>query len=118
MDIEQMGISVKPKCGNCKCGECIVEGKECSLQELRETKMIEDGLTFNKERKKWTIKYPWIKSPTNLPNNYVAAYARLKSTERRLSKLGTEYAKKYSEQVYDMVERKVAAPITQWEKLH
>ena len=118
MDIEQLGISVSPKCGGCKCGRCMIDGKNCSIQEDREIRMIESGLTFNEIEKRWTITFPWIKDPKQLPNNYTAALARLKSTERRLRKMGNEYENKYNEQIQDMMKRSVACPISEWEMLY
>ena len=50
--------------------------------------MISKGLTLNRKENYWTVKYPWIKDPGLLPNNYSAAAARLYSAERRLSKMG------------------------------
>ena len=103
MDVEQMGISITPKCGGCKCGRCQSNGRSCSIQEERETKMIEDGLRYDIRKKRWTVTFPWIKDPNALPNNYGAALARLKSMERRLMKLGKEYADQYNEQIKDLV---------------
>ena len=40
--IEQMGVNCTPKCGNCRCGRCPIGGKEFTIKEERELKMIED----------------------------------------------------------------------------
>ena len=52
--------------------------------------------------------YPWIREPNELPNNFSLAFSCLKSTERRLSKLGLEYSIKYNDQIQDMLNRGVA----------
>ena len=47
-----------------------------------------------------------------MQNNFRAAYGRLKSTERRLLRAGTEYADTYHNQILDMIERGVARKLT------
>ena len=42
-----------PRCGNCPLG-----GKDYSLKEERELKMIEDGLKFKSEEGHWEAQYP------------------------------------------------------------
>lgn len=69
--------------------------------------MLADGLKYDSEGKRWTVPYPWIKEPGNLPDNVYAAVARMKSAEAA-KKLGHEYTKMYNEQIRDMVERGVA----------
>ena len=78
MEREQLAInSTYPSCGGCRCGKCVTDGRNCSIQEERETRMIEEGLSYCPERAKWTITYPHTKDPKNLPDNYVAAVARI-----------------------------------------
>jgi len=102
---ESLGISCQPKCGNCKCGECPIGGKQYTLQQERELAMIEGNLRIEEER--WYVSYPWKRSPTELPNNYSSAFGMLKSTEKRLSK-NQELATKYQDQIDDMLARGVA----------
>ena len=59
-------------------------------------------------------RYPWIRSPSDLPNNKVAAMVMLKSTERRLAR-DAEHARLYKEQMNDMINRTVARKLTQSE---
>lgn len=61
---------------------------------------------------RWTAAYPWIKPPETLPNNISVSLARLRSTEKRLAKRGSDYAKAYSDQIQDMVSRGVARKLT------
>ncbi|XP_068203603.1 uncharacterized protein [Palaemon carinicauda] len=71
-------------------------------------KQIEEGLHYDSIKGYWIASYPWIGDPNKLPNNVSLAYGRLKSTERRLMKLGSDYSKKYNDQILDMVHRGVA----------
>ena len=109
---EALGVSCVPKCGNCRCGECSMGSKPYTLKEERELAMIDQGLDLQENR--WIAQYPWIKDPKDLPNNYTAAYAMLKSTERRLMK-DPDLAKTYEEQITDMIERGVARKLTESE---
>ena len=109
---ESLGIRCEPRCGGCKCGECAVGGKQYTIQEERELSIIEEGLTLHDE--KWTAKYPWKKDPKDLPNNYPAALAMLKSTERRLKK-DEKQSQLYCEQIEDMISRGVAKKLSEKE---
>ena len=52
-------------------------------------------------------KYPWIKDPSNLPDNKQAVMGTLKSTEKRLSK-NKRHPEMYQQQTDDMIQLKVA----------
>ena len=43
-ETEMLGVEVKPRCGNCSCGSCPFGGKDYTIAEERELKLIEDGL--------------------------------------------------------------------------
>ena len=45
-----------------------------TLKEEREYKLIESGLTYLPDERRWTAKLPWIKDPYLLPNNKVSRY--------------------------------------------
>ena len=60
----------------------------------------------------WTVKYPWIKNPADLPNNYYSVFARLKTRENRLRKKGSTYAAEYDKQITDMVDRGAAEQLS------
>ncbi|XP_033730738.1 uncharacterized protein LOC117320185 [Pecten maximus] len=77
--------------------------------------LIQKGLNYDSEEKRWTASYPWIRDPGVLPNNFVAAKARMVSTERRLLRIGADYAKLYHDQIRDMVKRKVARKLSERE---
>ena len=113
-EVEGMGIQCTPRCGSCRCGRCPVGGKDFTLKEERELKMIEDGLKFRAEEGHWEARYPWIKHPNSLPDNKPAALATLKSTEKRLKK-DPERVALYQAQMKDMVDRGVARKVTKEE---
>ena len=104
-NVEYLGIACNPKCGNCQCGSCPLCSSEFSIKEQKELEIIEKGLTICD--KVWTAKYPWIKSSTQLPNNFHVAEKMLFTTERRLMK-DPIHAKTYQSQIDDMIERGVA----------
>ena len=107
---ENLGVSCFPKCGGCKCGKCQIGGKDCTIQEERERVLIDKGLTFIDGQ--WTASYPWIKDPHLLPDNFAVAFAKMLSTERRLSR-HEQHANLYNGQVADMLERNVAKKLSQ-----
>ena len=109
--IENLGIACSPQCGGCKCGKCPSGTKNCTLKEERELKLIERNLSFDDQNNVWTANYPWIKDPSNLPDNKSIAIKMLESTEKRLLK-NPDHAKIYQEQIQDMISRNVARKLT------
>ena len=83
-NIEAMGVNCKPQCGSCRCGHYPIGGKDYSLKEERELKLIEDGLEHMGDH--WQAKYPWVRNPGELKDNYSFALSRLKSLEKSLLK--------------------------------
>ena len=74
--------------------------------------MIKNGLHYDVTQKRFVVHYPWVRDPKELPNNIKAAEARLRSTERRLLKIGARHAQAYDEQVEDMIGRGIARPLS------
>jgi hypothetical protein len=85
-----------------------------TLVEEKELELIKGGLVFNPERGKWLAEYPWVKDPSCLPDNHRFAYATLKSTEKKLQR-NPLHAEIYQRQIQDMLDRKVARPISDHE---
>lgn len=50
--LEQLGVECNPRCGSCKCGQCHPGGKNMTLKEEREYKIIEDKLVYKADQKK------------------------------------------------------------------
>jgi len=111
---ESLGVSCTPKCGGCRCGECPIGSKQYTLQQERELALIEDGLSHTND--KWTSRYPWLRDPAELPDNYTAASSMLKSLERRLMK-NANHKQIYKDQIQDMIDRNVAEKIEKDEML-
>ena len=112
LDIESLGTHCNPKCGNCLCKKCPIGTNNYSIKEGRELSMIENGLSYDPDKKVWTASYPWIKDPLLLSNNFFAAFARLRSLERRLLKTGVDCAQSYDDQITDMIKRGVARKLS------
>jgi hypothetical protein len=102
---ESLGVACQPRCGSCKCGQCPIGGKQYTLQQERELAMIESGMEHRDGV--WFAKYPWIRSPDELPDNYSSTLAMLRSTEKRIGR-DERLSKMYISQINDMVERGVA----------
>ena len=112
--IEALGIQCKPRCGGCKCGKCSLGAKDYTIQKERELELIERNLTFNSEDNTWTVEYPWIKDPNNLPDNRKVVMAKLAATERRLRR-NADHAKVCDEQIKDTAARNVARKLSKEE---
>ena len=112
--IENLGVNCVPKCGSCKCGKCHPGGKDMSLKDEKELELIEQGLKFDLEKKRWVASYPWLKNPSVLENNRDIVYKILLSTERRLLR-NHEHASIYSRQIQDMIDRGAARKVTREE---
>ena len=111
-EIESLGTHCSPRCGGCKCGSCAEGNKDFTLKEERELAQISEGLTYQKEKKRWSVRYAWIKDPKELPNNVAVAVAMMKSTEKKLKGLGPVYTNLYNEGIEDMINRKVARKLS------
>ena len=110
-EIENLGVSCQPKCGSCRCGACHPGGKNMSLKEEEELKLIENNIRFNEATGRWIAHYPWIKDPYLLPENHCIASATLKATERRLAR-NPKHSELYSRQMEDMLNRGAAREIS------
>ncbi|XP_068235508.1 uncharacterized protein [Palaemon carinicauda] len=116
-NIESLGTYCIPKCGACKCGSCTLGDKSYTIREEKELDMISKGLEYNFKEKYWTVNYPWIRDPNELPNNVAVAIARMKSTEKRLTKIGYKYTQLYKNQINDMLSRGVAIKLS-WKEMN
>ena len=108
---QDIGVSVSPRCGSCRCGKCSPPGEKCSFQEQQELELIQNGLSYNEEEKRWYCKYPWKVSPKSLPNNRFIAEKMLLKTENKLLK-DPVWCDIYTQQFTDMLNRKVCRKLT------
>ena len=111
---EDLGIQCEPRCGACKCGKCPLPGHNLSFKEEQELQMIRSNLEYDADSKCWVTSYPWLVDPQSLPDNYGAALATLRGTERSLLK-DPSWASCYSDQIRDMLDRGAARKLTQSE---
>ena len=111
---EDLGTESTPRCGNCKCGKCPLPGHSLSFREEQELHLIRSNLEYDKVNQVWVTSYPWLVDPFTLPDNFSAAFATLKNTEKRIKK-DPEWAQSYGEQIVDMLERGVARKLTKTE---
>ena len=114
--IESLGVSCTPLCGGCKCGKCHLGGKNMSIMEEKEGTLIESKLKFQADKGRFIAELPWIRHPSELPENFNYAYAMLLSTEKQLSK-NEEHANLHNRQILDLLQRKAARKVTK-EELH
>lgn len=112
--LDSVGAECTPKCVRCLCKGCPINGKY-TMEEERELKLIEKGLSYDEKGKRWVAAYPWIRDPFKFPDNAKAAMARLRSTERRLHRLGEEYVRSYHQEIENMQKRGVAIKLTEHE---
>jgi len=115
-EVEGLGVRCDPPCGGCKCGTCQPGGKQMSLKDEHEYQIIDKGLSFDADTGRWVAEYPWIRSPSELPNNRCVALAIMKSLERRLL-LNKPLAELYNQQIRDMEARGAAREVTHQELL-
>ena len=99
-----MGIVYPPN-----CHKCVRASSNLTLKEARGLALIDQNLTFVEDH--FEAKYPWIKDPKLLPNNYSVALKRLQTLEKRLSK-DPKTCDVYNEQILNMLKRKVARELT------
>ena len=107
-----MGVECNPKCGGCKCGKCAPGGKGLTLKEERELANIDKNLAFVDDH--FEVKYPWIRDPSSLPNNYGLAVKRLEALEKKLIR-EKQVEVEYIEQIHDMLDRKLARELSKVE---
>ena len=72
--IERLGVVCSPRCGSCKCvrrhaNACHPDGKDMTIKEKREYKLIEEKFIYKPEQKRWEAGYPWIIDFRSLPDN-------------------------------------------------
>ena len=95
-------------------GQCHPGGKNMTLKEEEEYKIIEENLLYHADEKKWEAGYPWKRNPNDLPNNRQAVLGALISTEKRLKK-SEAAAGKYKAQINDMKDRNVCRKLSKEE---
>ena len=111
---EQLGTTVEPRCGACRCGRCPVPGSRYSFREETELKMIDEGMRYDDERGCWVAKYPYLHPREKLRGSISVAKKSLATVEKALKKNST-WGCVYMSQIQDMVDRNAAKKIS-WEE--
>ena len=109
---KELGTSIQTKCGASvvQCGKCPLVGHTYSFLEQQELDMIQRNLEYDAGEKHYVTSYPWLVSPTVLPDNYRSPLATLQSTERTPMKYPA-WAEAYGHQITHMIERGVAVKL-------
>jgi hypothetical protein len=106
LSAEGFGVDIPRKCKLCKgCKECGIKSTQMSYTESKELEEIEQGLSLDTSRKKWTAKYPYNTDPSVLCNNYSQALHCMKRLEKRLIANGK--INDFNAQFQENVERSV-----------
>jgi hypothetical protein len=98
-----MGEYIPKTCSNCrKCTICTFAGKAISQKERIKLEYIERGITHNKEKKQFNVKYPFLEDPRDaLTDNRKQAIEYASSLEKTLDK--HQLADKFDEEFQKFV---------------
>ncbi len=87
LSAEALGSDMPRRCKNClKCKECQFRADSLSFKENQVYQVIQDGLKFNKERRKWMASYPFCIPPSELMDNHDQVYKYTLYQEKMLAK--------------------------------
>ena len=74
IEAEQLGTYQPKRCSPCQnCTRCSVRGQSMSRRDQAQLQAIEDGIEFDRVRKKCKANYPYIRDPSVLTDNYEQA---------------------------------------------
>ncbi|PVE29960.1 hypothetical protein DC007_14280, partial [Enterococcus faecalis] len=111
LSAEAIGTDAPRRCASCQgCKECAFKTESLSWKENQELTIIEEGLTLDVEKKKWTAKYPFHTSPAVLEDNKSQAVAMMKKLERQLEK--KKHLDAFNVQFKEAVDRGVFRKLT------
>ena len=89
MNGEDLGCEPPRRCIKCKgCKDCKYRGSNMSPKEAAELAMMEDKMKFDHTIGKWRVKYPFLKDPRVLKNNYRRVLSMQERTEQRIIRAG------------------------------
>ena len=102
-------------CGSCNnCCVCSTRGVEMSRKDRAELTLIQEGMTLElpkaEEKGKITFKYPVIKDPHQLKDNYGVAVKMATKLEDCL--IRNDQLEDYNDQIQDYLHRNVIEPIS------
>ena len=85
---EQLGTTIEPKCGACRCGKCPVPGSRFSFREETELRMIDENLVYDEAAGSWVATYLYLFHRETLKGNKTVAFKSMEATEKMLSRKG------------------------------
>lgn len=107
---EGLGVQLPRRCRNCNnCYECSFKGLHLSWQDNKELAMIEQGLSLDIVKKKWTSDYPFKCDPNILKNNRAQAISLMQSFEKRLKRNGR--LEEFNQLFQESIDRGIFAPV-------
>ena len=84
---EQIGVQCEPKCGDCRCGGCILGSKQMSIRDEKEYDKFKSLMFLDTDGSDtdpgpyWRTRFPWTVEPADLADNKAAVAAVMHSTE-------------------------------------
>ena len=112
LEAEQLGTYLPKRCSPCQsCPRCSIRGQKMSRRDQAQLKAIEDGIEFDRVKKKCTANYPYIRDPTVLTDNYEQARKIQAGIESQIIRKGQ--LEKYNEQLEDAVKRGLIVKLSQ-----
>ena len=115
---EQIGVYCEPRCGDCRCGACVLGNKQMSIKEEREYYRFKSLMYLDKCGNKddpgpyWRTEFPWTIEPDDLVDNKAAVAAVMYATEKKLGR-NPEWRETYEQQLHALVEKGFAREISQ-----
>ena len=86
---EDLGCEPPRRCLKCKgCKDCRFRSTHMSPKEALELEIMENGMQFDETIKKWRVKYPFLKDPNVLSNNFSRVLKMQEKTERKIAQAG------------------------------
>ena len=91
---EQLGVEAPRRCARCRgCQECSARGVRISEREEAELALMRECVSFDHDTKEFNVKFPWLKDPTLLTDNYGQARKIAQGWEQKYADRGlTELA--------------------------
>ena len=117
---ENIGADCNPRCGNCICGSCSLDGKSMSIKEEKEYELIRSNLqydavgTVDDPGPFWRSSLPWTLDRRNLGNNRSVVLGTLNATLRKLNK-DPAWRQCYEDQLKVLLDQGFARKVSQEE---